>query len=86
MGAKTLLSAVELGVFSTLALGPADLPTLRQKLGLHQRAARDFLGGAEPIGAPRRVRPLRYRSSRLTSSRSRTAAGSTWSTPCQFCR
>ena len=43
MGSKTLLSAVELGVFSTLANGPADLPTLQQKLGLHQRSACDFL-------------------------------------------
>ncbi|MBV9112815.1 MAG: methyltransferase [Hyphomicrobiales bacterium] len=40
---KTLLSAVELGVFSTLANAPADLPTLQRKLVLHQRSARDFL-------------------------------------------
>ncbi|WP_426419714.1 methyltransferase [Bradyrhizobium genosp. A] len=40
---KTLLSAVELGVFSTLAKAPADLPTLQRKLALHQRSARDFL-------------------------------------------
>ncbi|GLS19896.1 methyltransferase/methylase [Labrys miyagiensis] len=40
---KTLLSAVELGVFSTLADAPADLPTLQKKLALHQRSARDFL-------------------------------------------
>jgi hypothetical protein len=40
---KTLLSAVELGVFSTLANAPADLPTLQRKLGLHHRSARDFL-------------------------------------------
>ncbi|MGY3494664.1 methyltransferase [Bradyrhizobium sp. USDA 4502] len=40
---KTLLSAVELGVFSTLADGPADLPTLQRTLALHQRSARDFL-------------------------------------------
>jgi len=40
---KTLLSAVELGVFSTLADAPADLPTLQRKLTLHQRSARDFL-------------------------------------------
>jgi hypothetical protein len=40
---KTLLSAVELGVFSTLAEAPADLPTLQTKLALHQRSARDFL-------------------------------------------
>jgi O-methyltransferase domain/Dimerisation domain len=40
---KTLLTAVELGVFSTLANAPADLPTLQRKLALHQRSARDFL-------------------------------------------
>jgi hypothetical protein len=40
---KTLLSAVELGVFSALAAAPADLPTLQRKLALHQRSARDFL-------------------------------------------
>jgi hypothetical protein len=40
---KTVLSAVELGVFSTLADAPADLPTLQRKLALHQRSARDFL-------------------------------------------
>ena len=40
---KTLLSAVELGVFSALADAPADLPALQKKLGLHQRSARDFL-------------------------------------------
>ncbi len=41
--AKTLLSAVELGVFDALAEGPADLGTLRARLGLHERSARDFL-------------------------------------------
>ena len=40
---KTVLSAVELGVFSILAGAPADLPTLQAKLALHQRSARDFL-------------------------------------------
>jgi hypothetical protein len=40
---KTLLSAVELGVFTTLANAPADLPTLQRKLALHQRSARDFV-------------------------------------------
>ncbi len=40
---KTVLSAVELGVFSTLADAPADLPTVQRKLALHQRSARDFL-------------------------------------------
>ena len=40
---KTVLSAVELGVFTTLAASPADLATLQTKLGLHPRSARDFL-------------------------------------------
>ncbi|MBV8458173.1 MAG: methyltransferase [Acetobacteraceae bacterium] len=40
---KTLLSAVELGVFTRLAEAPADLAALTQRLGLHQRSARDFL-------------------------------------------
>jgi hypothetical protein len=40
---RTVLSAIDLGVFATLASGPADLATLTAKLGLHNRAARDFL-------------------------------------------
>jgi SAM-dependent methyltransferase len=40
---RTLLSAVELGVFSALARAPCDLATLERQLGLHPRAARDFL-------------------------------------------
>ena len=41
--AKVLLSAVEMGLFSELAHRPEDLATLQGRLGLHQRAARDFL-------------------------------------------
>jgi O-methyltransferase domain/Dimerisation domain len=40
---KALLSAVELGLFTELAKGPEDLKTLSARLGLHDRAARDFL-------------------------------------------
>jgi SAM-dependent methyltransferase len=40
---KTLLSAVELGLFSDLAAnGPGDAEDLRVRLGLHPRSARDF--------------------------------------------
>jgi hypothetical protein len=39
---KVLLSAVELGVFAALADRPLDATALRLKLGLHERAARDF--------------------------------------------
>lgn len=38
-----LLSAVELGLFTELAKGAAGLARLSQRLGLHDRAARDFL-------------------------------------------
>lgn len=41
-GSKTLLSAVELGLFSELAKGPLDSLTLASRLGLHNRSARDF--------------------------------------------
>ncbi len=40
---KTLLSAVELGLFTELAKGPAGLGDLSRRLGLHERSARDFL-------------------------------------------
>lgn len=39
---KVLLSAVELGVFATLAEEALDCEALRQRLGIHHRAARDF--------------------------------------------
>lgn len=40
---KTFLSAVELGVFTVLARGPASLSALEKELGLSSRASRDFL-------------------------------------------
>ncbi len=48
--AKTLLSAVELGVFSELAAGPENFEVLRNRLGLHPRAARDFLDALVALG------------------------------------
>ncbi|MCI0598306.1 MAG: acetylserotonin O-methyltransferase [Beijerinckiaceae bacterium] len=42
-GAKVLLSAVEIGLFTELANGPADLSTLSRRLRLNGRSARDFL-------------------------------------------
>jgi hypothetical protein len=47
---KTLLSAIELGVFTELARGPAELPALRDALGLHPRSARDFLDALVALG------------------------------------
>src|SRR5262245_31435141 len=49
-GPKTLLSAVELGVFTQLAQGPADLATLTSRLGLHPRSARDFFDALVALG------------------------------------
>lgn len=40
---KTLLSAVELELFTELAKQPEDLDSLQGRLGLHPRSARDFL-------------------------------------------
>jgi Dimerisation domain len=49
-GSKVLLSAVELGVFTALAGTSADLETLRSRLGLHHRSARDFLDALVALG------------------------------------
>jgi hypothetical protein len=49
-GPKVLLSAVELGVFTELARGPADLAALTSRLGLHPRSARDFLDALVALG------------------------------------
>ncbi len=39
---KTVLTAVELGVFTELGSGPLDAESLRQRLSLHPRSAVDF--------------------------------------------
>jgi SAM-dependent methyltransferase len=49
-GSKTLLSAIELGVFRTLAEAPANEAELRARLGLHERSARDFLDALVALG------------------------------------
>lgn len=47
---KTLLSAVELGLFSELAAGPQTEDALREKLQLHPRSSRDFLDALVALG------------------------------------
>jgi SAM-dependent methyltransferase len=47
---KTLLTAVELGLFTELAHHPEDLDALRSRLGLHERAAHDFLDALVALG------------------------------------
>jgi hypothetical protein len=49
-GSKTLLSAVELGVFSALASGPASEEDLRTRFDLHPRSCCDFLDALVALG------------------------------------
>jgi len=49
-GSKALLSAVELGVFSELAGSVLDFETLRRRLNLHPRSARDFFDALVALG------------------------------------
>lgn len=48
--AKTLLSAVELEVFTLLAKSPQDAATLQHALGLHTRGTLDFLDALVALG------------------------------------
>src|SRR5690349_10745574 len=54
LASKALLSAVELGLFTALAREPGDLAALRSRLGLHPRAAEDFLDALVALGFLRR--------------------------------
>jgi hypothetical protein len=47
---KTLLSGIELGVFTELASGAATLESLTGRLGLHPRSARDFFDTLVALG------------------------------------
>jgi hypothetical protein len=53
-GSKTLLSAVELGLFTELARGPLALEDIRARLHLHERSTRDFLDALVALGMLRR--------------------------------
>ena len=48
--AKTLLSAIEIGVFTELTHGPERFDALSGRLGLHSRSARDFLDTLVALG------------------------------------
>ena len=50
MASKTLLSAIEMEVFTELAKGPEDLHSLTGRLGLHPRSSRDFLDSLVALG------------------------------------
>ncbi|KAB2939655.1 MAG: methyltransferase [Hyphomicrobium sp.] len=64
-GSKTLLSAVELGVFGELAKAPANIETLTRRLGLHPRSARDFLDALVALRMLERVDGI-YRNTSAT--------------------
>jgi hypothetical protein len=64
-GSKTLLSAVELGVFTELAGGPLSRQDLTGRLGLHHRGARDFLDALVALGMVEREGEI-YRNTAAT--------------------
>ena len=54
-GSKTLLSAIELGLFTELANGPLDASALTKRLQLHPRSARDFFDALVALGMLKRT-------------------------------
>ena len=60
-GSKAFLSAVELGLFTELAAGgPLSDEALRDRLGLHPRASRDFFDTLVALGMLDRLADGRY--------------------------
>lgn len=55
-GSKTLLSAVELGLFTELANGPLSADDIQIRLNLHERSVRDFLDALVALGMLKRER------------------------------
>ena len=53
-GSKTLLTAVELGLFTELAKGPLPLNDIRARFNLHERGVRDFLDALVALGMLKR--------------------------------
>jgi len=49
-GSKTLLSAIELGLFTELSKDPLNAEQLRERLKLHLRSARDFFDALVALG------------------------------------
>lgn len=54
-GSKTLLSAVEMELFTELAKRPGTAQDVQRRLGLHSRSARDFLDALVALGFLQRV-------------------------------
>ena len=47
---KTLLTAVEMEIFTDLAKHPGDLASVQGRMGLHPRGSRDFLDALVALG------------------------------------
>ena len=62
-GARALMSAVELGVFTALAQSPRECDTLRRQLGLDNRGAQDFFDALVALGLLQRDDNGRYTNS-----------------------
>jgi SAM-dependent methyltransferase len=54
-GSKTLLSAIELGLFTELAKGRLDATALTKRLQLHPRSAQDFFDALVALGMLKRT-------------------------------
>ncbi|HEY8665227.1 MAG TPA: methyltransferase dimerization domain-containing protein [Tepidisphaeraceae bacterium] len=57
-GSKTLLGAVELGLFTLLAGGPLPAEEIGKRLNLHPRSLRDFLDALVALGMLKRTGDL----------------------------
>jgi hypothetical protein len=55
-GPRVFLSAAELGLFTVLSKGGLSEPALRERLGVHERAARDFFDTLVALGVLTRRR------------------------------
>ena len=64
-GSKTLLSAIEVGLFTELAAGPLNEQELTERLKLHPRATRDFFDALVALGVLERE-AARYRNTAET--------------------
>jgi SAM-dependent methyltransferase len=65
-GSKTLLSAIELGVFTELAKSPLSTDELTARLQLHSRSARDFFDALVALGMLERENDV-YRNTQATA-------------------
>jgi len=65
---RTLLAAVELGVFTALGDGPLDQTALAGRIGIHERGARDFFDTLMALGLLERDENGRYANSAACAS------------------